>query len=173
MKTLVVNFFAGPGAGKSTFAAALFAELKSRGVVAELATEYAKDKVWEESFGVFMDQIYIFGKQNHRVRRLLGKVAVVITDSPILLSLHYGKNETTAFKRLVLEEHNRADSFNVYLVRRKKYDSTGRMQTEDEAKGIDVEVRYMLDDLDVPYIIVEGTMESIPKLADAVQERIR
>ena len=53
--TLVVNFFAGPGAGKSSMAAGLFAELKFRGVNCELATEYAKDKVWEGSLGVFDD----------------------------------------------------------------------------------------------------------------------
>lgn len=34
--TLIVNLFAGAGAGKSTFSASLFAELKKRGVDKEL-----------------------------------------------------------------------------------------------------------------------------------------
>ncbi len=60
---LIVNLFGGPGAGKSTMAAGLFSELKWRGINCELATEYAKEKVWEESYAIFENQIYIFGKQ--------------------------------------------------------------------------------------------------------------
>ena len=49
MKTVVINLFGGPGCGKSTIAAELFAILKKQGYEVELVTEYAKDKVWEES----------------------------------------------------------------------------------------------------------------------------
>ena len=59
------------------------------GVNAELVTEFAKDKVWEESKAVFQNQQYIFGKQYFRLTRLEGKVDVVVTDSPILLSAYY------------------------------------------------------------------------------------
>ncbi len=48
-ETLVINMFAGPGAGKSTLAAGTFFRLKCLGVNAEIAPEYAKDLVWEES----------------------------------------------------------------------------------------------------------------------------
>ena len=47
---IVINLFAGPGVGKSTTAARVFAELKLKGVNCEMALEFAKDKVWEESF---------------------------------------------------------------------------------------------------------------------------
>lgn len=43
-KPLVINLFGAPGAGKSTGAAIVFAELKKRGVNAELVTEFTKDK---------------------------------------------------------------------------------------------------------------------------------
>ena len=79
-KTLVVNFCAGPGAGKSILCAATFAALKWRGVSAEMALEYAKDKVWEETETVFKNQLYIFGKQQYRMHRLDGKVDVIVTD---------------------------------------------------------------------------------------------
>jgi len=48
-KPLIVDFFAGPGAGKSTTAADVFAKLKWRGVNAELIGEYAKDLTWSEN----------------------------------------------------------------------------------------------------------------------------
>lgn len=51
-KTIVCNYFSGPGAGKSTLAAATFAKLKMLGVNCELVTEFAKDKTWEKNFTV-------------------------------------------------------------------------------------------------------------------------
>ena len=47
---IVCNFFSGPGAGKSTLAAATFARLKMLNVNCELVTEFAKDKTWEKNF---------------------------------------------------------------------------------------------------------------------------
>ena len=47
---LVVNLFAGPGRGKSVMSAEVFALLKKRGINCELIQEYAKSRVWEESF---------------------------------------------------------------------------------------------------------------------------
>ena len=88
---LLINLYGAPGAGKSTGAAYIFTRLKMEGVNAELVTEFAKDKVWEESKAVFDNQAYIFGKQYFRISRLQDKVDVVVTDSPIILSCYYGR----------------------------------------------------------------------------------
>ncbi len=45
--TLVVNLLGGPGSGKSTTAADVFARLKWQDINCELVTEFAKDLVWE------------------------------------------------------------------------------------------------------------------------------
>lgn len=47
--TLIVNLFGAPGTGKSTGAAYIFSKLKMAGVDAEYVTEFAKDKVWDNS----------------------------------------------------------------------------------------------------------------------------
>ena len=47
----------------------------------ELVTEFAKDKVWEESTEVFKCQPYIFAKQLFRQSRVKDKVDVIVTDS--------------------------------------------------------------------------------------------
>ena len=57
MKTLVINLIGGPCSGKSTIASGVFHEIKKMNINAELALEFAKDKVWEESFRTIDDQI--------------------------------------------------------------------------------------------------------------------
>ena len=58
--TLLVNLYAGPGAGKSTGAAYIFAKLKTAGVDCEYVSEYAKDRVWQEDqFPLQHCQLYV------------------------------------------------------------------------------------------------------------------
>lgn len=169
MKTLVVNFYAGPGTGKSTVAAHVFALLKWQGMNVEMALEYAKDKVWEESFGVLSNQMYVLGKQLHRVHRLTGKVQVVLTDAPLGHSLFYGETETPEFKAMVLDLMSRQNSLNIFLERTKPYNPAGRYQTEDEAKAIDVRMKALLDENKIFYITVPASQDQMEHVADLVK----
>jgi DNA replication protein DnaC len=170
--TLVINFFGGPGVGKSTVAAGLFSELKQRGISAELVTEYAKDQVWEESFHTMDNQLFMFANQHHRIWRLLGKVDVVVTDSPMLLSMYYGADCTDIFRQLVLEEHNKTSSINILLERNKEYTQTGRIQTEEQATDADNEIKHILIKNNVGFTVL-CTENLIQDLADQIIERLQ
>ena len=159
-KTKVINLYGGPGAGKSTTAAHLFALLKLHGFNAEMAREYAKDVVWERNFDVLRDQIYIFGEQQHRIQRLIGKVEYIVCDSPILLSLYYGRHLSEAFKTLVLETHSQTDSIDIFLTRTKPYNPTGRTQTEEQAQAVDVALMDILDENLIPSSVVEANADA-------------
>lgn len=117
MNAIVVNLYDGPCCGKSTTAALVFGELKKLGVNCEMALEYAKDKVWEESLKTLDDQIYIFGKQLHKLWRLKDKVDVIITDAPLLMSILYDKENSEPFKQLIVEQYNKFNNLDFFIER--------------------------------------------------------
>ena len=144
---LVVNLYGGPGTGKSTTAAGVFSKLKMAGVNAELVTEYAKDKVWDKHLSILDNQIYIFGKQYHRLFRLLNQVDVVVTDSPLLNSIVYNQREyKTELDTLVLKVMRSFNNLDIFLNRVKEYNPKGRVQDEDGAKMIDIAIINMLEE---------------------------
>ena len=158
-KTLVVSLFGGPGTGKSTCAAGVFAELKNRGVNAELVSEYIKKWAWRGIHPNQFDNLYIFGKQSHAESILYGKVDVVVTDSPILVSAYYEDKyhptnrlvKPAALRFIELTAAQGVSRKNFWLVRRKAYNPAGRYQTEDQAKEIDSEMDQWLVDNKVPF----------------------
>lgn len=170
---LVVNLFAGPGTGKSTGMAYIFSRLKMKGINAEIATEFAKDKVWEENKGVFNSQIYIFGKQNFKLSRLKNKVDIVITDSPILLTMIYsGENEKeykNELDNLVLKVFNTYNNYNVFLNRVKEYHQEGRFQNESEAKVIDEKVKNLLLNKKIKFDIFDGSIDGYDKIVERIE----
>lgn len=149
MKQKVCNFFGGPGAGKSTMAAALFAELKFCGINCELVQEYTKENEWEGRTGkIRQAQDYIFAKQHFRLSRLIGEVDVIITDAPLMLSqIYMPKDYLPSLSSVVLEAHRRFDNLNLFVHRTKVYQEAGRSQTYDQAVEIDKAIRAMMQDM--------------------------
>jgi hypothetical protein len=160
----VINLYGGPGTGKSTVMAELFARLKWAGSNVEMASEFAKDLVWEKRFHTLNDQIYIFGKQNHRIQRLEDQVDYVITDSPLLLSLYYNKGRGNHFDSLVTEVYQSYRNIDIFLTREKNYSPLGRMQTEEEAIAIDGELLKILGDNSERYYTVPANHDAVNQI---------
>jgi nicotinamide riboside kinase len=156
MDTLVINLTGGPGTGKSTLSANLFAKLKMIGVDVELAPEYVKDLVWEESFKKIENQIYIFGKQHNRLYRLKNKVKVIITDSPLLNSIVYYNGNNPHFEPLVIWEFKAMNNLTFYLERSFEYVQNGRMQDIEGAKKVDETYKSILDKYEIDYISIRS-----------------
>ena len=118
------------------------------GVNAELVTEYAKDKVWEDAKEVFNNQAYIFGKQFFRITRCQEKVDVIITDSPILLSVIYNKSKMLGeeFNNLVIkvDSYYQTNSLNYLIIRNKPYNEKGRFQTEEQSNQLFPSIKDLL-----------------------------
>lgn len=168
MSALVINLFGGPGCGKSTIAALLFGKLKQSGINCEMALEYAKDKVWEESLKTLDDQIYVFGKQLHKIWRLNDKVDVIITDSPLLFSIIYDKENNIDLKNLVISTFNRFNNFNCLIRRQTEYQQEGRYQNETEAKEIDNLIVNLLEENDIMYNLYDDINTNVDKIFNDV-----
>ena len=91
MKTTVVNIYGAPGAGKSTLAAELYAEMSKKGESVELVREVAKEFAWKGQKLSKIEQINVTTEQMLRESSLYGKVKYLITDSPIELGHFYCK----------------------------------------------------------------------------------
>jgi adenylate kinase family enzyme len=154
--SLIINFFGGPGIGKSTQSAGLFTEMKKQHIDVELTYEFPKIVAWEENFSAIKDQFYITANQHRNISRLYGKVKYIIVDSPIILGLIYKDryNEEPeypatfygdTYDTFILDLFKRYNSFNIFLNRNDEtYDQNGRFQNLDESKQIDREIKEKL-----------------------------
>ncbi len=156
--TMIVNLYGGPGTGKSTTMAALFTEMKRCCISVEMAPEWVKLPVWAGELHVLEDQLYIFAKQNHMLRRLADKVDYVITDAPLLMSLVYSQEPQLA--SLVRSVAHSYRNMHIFLRRVKPYSSRGRVQDESKARKLDLEIREMLHLENTNFLMFDGDADA-------------
>jgi hypothetical protein len=163
--TKIINFLAGPGAGKSTVSAGLFYKLKLANYNVEYVQEFAKDLTWEDRQNTLGCQPYVFGKQLWRIERLIGKVDIIVTDSPLILSAVYDKvfkdGHSQGFCQSVIENFNRFNNINYLLRRTKAYNKVGRNQTEEESVNIDTAIESFLNKHNIPFKETIGLEETV------------
>lgn len=169
----VINVLGGPGVGKSTTAADLFAKMKRRGYKVELIHEVAKDFVWERWDHIFREQDYIFAHQHRLQRRLVGHdIDYVIIDSSLLLGLFYMPPDfPPSFATFIRDVFDSYDNINIRLKRSDtfQYVQTGRNQNEDQAKEIDQLVYQYLVDQQIPFHEVEAGEQSAAEVLTVVE----
>lgn len=157
-KPIVVNLMGAPCAGKSTLAALVFSKLKMENINCEIVTEFAKDLVWNDALNGLNNQLYVFSEQFYRVWRLKDKVDVIITDSPMILSIFYNRRQKAEdmlpdelFAPLVLNLNKDYNNMNYFLKRSHKYEQKGRKHTEQESSAIESGLIKMLDGFGIKY----------------------
>lgn len=157
--TKIINLFGGPGTGKSTTASSLFSKFKRSGINVELVNEYAKDMTWEGRNNILTDQLYILAKQNRRVRRLVGHVDYVISDSPIIMGLAYApENYYPAYASLIKEVWDSFDNINYFLDRGDiPFDPIGRNQNLEQSRELDGKILDILKSLNIDHMNVSST----------------
>lgn len=170
---IVVNLYGGPGTGKSTTAAAIFSMLKQRGINAEYVPEFAKDLTWHGRQETLRDQIYVLGKQQHKLFMLKDQVDVIVTDSPVLLTLHYGKGGFPSLLALAVDVYNSYTNHDIFLVRSKAYNPKGRNQTEEEAREIDRDILEILKTFAGDFFTSDTSMASYEAIVEDIIARLQ
>ena len=158
----IINFFGGPGIGKSTQASGLFTEMKKHHMSVEYTYEFPKEVAWEGNVSQLKDQFFITANQHRNISRLYGKVDYIIVDSPIVLGCfyeqrygegypasHYGMSGLSNFLWTLFKQY---DNINILLKRNDEtYDTNGRLQDLQEAVEIDNDIKETLDVNSIPY----------------------
>lgn len=139
--TVVLNLIAGPGAGKSTTAAELFAQLKKAGMAVELLTEPIKKHIYEDHRNILAHQIALFGEQLYQLDCLNGKVDCIIQDGSLLLNAVYDQSNNQLFKALVIQEYHRFRNLDFYINRGDiPFQQDGRIHTYEQSLELDKKI---------------------------------
>jgi nicotinamide riboside kinase len=145
---LIAALYGGPGTGKSTTTAELFARFKRNGVNCEYVHEVAKDFTWENREFALSHQPYLITKQLRNYDRLYGKVDLILTDtSPMLASIyaHPDLRGRGTFLDWIEEDWEARNTLDIFLKRdpHREYNPHGRSQTKEEAELLDDEIENL------------------------------
>ena len=161
MHTQIINFFGGPGIGKSTQSAGLYHIMKRNNMSVELTSEFPKVIAWEKNHSAIRDQLYITANQHRNISRLYGQVEYIIVDSPILFGLAYkgrygeGYPESLygdSFDTFVIDLFKKYDNINILLHRNDAdFQKDGRFQDLEESKRVDKELKDILVNNDINF----------------------
>jgi hypothetical protein len=145
-----LNFFAGPGCGKSTLAARTFAELKIRGYDVEHIPEYIKTWAHEGRRPTSYDQLYVFAKQLKAEDVILRNVKTIVTDSPLLMNAAYSRLYKFQCSQDLIKICQQFDRdfppLNLFIERTVEYVDKGRYQSREEAIDFDNFLKEHLND---------------------------
>jgi len=138
--SLIINFFGGPGIGKSTQSAELFTLMKKNHMDVELTFEYPKIVAWEENYSTIKDQFFITANQHRNISRLYGKVKYILVDSPIILGTV------------------------------KSFNQNGRFQNLEQSKSIDNTIKENLKNYNIPFIEFPVCPNTASQIFNYIQE---
>lgn len=153
-----ICLYGGPGCGKSSTAAKLYADLKSGDHSVELVSEYIKTWAYQKRVPQSFDQVYIFGKQLHAEDLVFQSgVTHLVTDSPLLLQSFYAKTyDFPAWSELMLiakRYESACPSLNIFLDRTGVgYRHEGRYESEGLAHERDASLKEFLKEQGVPFV---------------------
>ncbi len=151
--TKILAFWGAPGAGKSSAAFYITAQMKKEGINVEMVPEFPKELAWSGDVSRMDDQLYIFAEQNRRLYSLQGKVDWIVTDIALPITIpylmlpercskwerdHQTINEwKNRIADVILDTWELYDTVDVFIKRDISYDPNGRFETKDQSDVIE------------------------------------
>ena len=158
-----ICFYGGPGSGKSTISAWLFAELKSRSLNVELVTEFVKYWAWSSRPVRSFDQFYLFATQLHREDVPLANGAeLIITDCPLCMTCVYSRKAQLpacdALVKIAFEFNRSYPALNLFLDRAGLgFSDEGRFHNYQDSLQLDKDIEQFLSTGKIDYKKVKAT----------------
>lgn len=127
-----INFYGGPGSGKSTAALYTAAKFKKLGYRAELAREFVKHWTYYKRIPTAWDQVHIFGQQIQEESILLeNDIDIAIVECPLVVGVWYANTLNPELTSHLLEMARMFDeafpAIHIYLDRGDlEFDPVGR-----------------------------------------------
>jgi adenylate kinase family enzyme len=157
-----INFWGGPGAGKTSMASLLYGKMKAKGYKVHFSEESVNSWIYQgrvppEGY----DDLLLFAQQIHAEEVCLNPrkagakrpraaaADYIVTDCPPLMCCVYNQRRQVPYHdhlvKIALYYEEEYPSLNIFVERSASYDKRGRFHTRQEAKAID---RVMLQWLD-------------------------
>ena len=125
------------------------------------------------------DQVYVLGKQYHRIKNALDVNDILVVDSPILLSYIYFKlNDLDKeindkiFKDFTFELDRSLQCKNVNILLTRdisfSYQDCGRIHSSDESKFIQNSILDMLNENNVSYFKIKNEFKQLDKTVESI-----
>lgn len=168
----VINLFGGPGVGKSTLAADLFARFKREGVRTEWSREPAKDLLYQ---GRKLEEVHLTLtalQYQSLVDLKLAGTDVAICDGPLLMDNIYARktNLPVSYYDFLRELHDSFDNINVWVDRNVPFDTHGRIQTSlAEAELLDKQIEQIAN----PTLYFAPNFNSVVTLFEELLRKVK
>ncbi len=175
---LVINLFAGAGAGKSTVALLLAGLLKQSGVDCEYVDEWHKMSVWLNHGNVLEHPEMMLANQHQKLWALDGKVKVVVSDCPLLLFAPYAREYILGypydeFETMSLALNRKYKNFNIWINRNPSiFKQEGRVQTLEESIAMDNKIKAFVEQHEMIHTHVDNNFNDVDRLSVYIQNAI-
>lgn len=172
--TKVINFCAGPSAGKTTAGLTLAGIMKTQRMNVLYVPEVAMELVVAGRIPELDDQLWLLGEQSHRLYMAKGQFDYIVTDAPIFMMMHYVKANAkkydslswqSSFNRICMATFVQFENYTFYVDRGdRKFLQTGRVQNEEQSKAIDGEILTILHDNGIDYRVAHNAEHALENL---------
>jgi len=176
MKPLLINFVGAPSSGKTTISSFTFVKLKTNHLSSELVQEYAKQLVWSENYEDLSNQWYVSKKQYEMLKSVYGKVDYLVTDSPLILGLHYNRYHKDNVcniektEKMILSKISEFNNVYIFLKRNLSlpYEKIGRIHNEQQSSEIEQNLKLLLDEFNLKYLEITSDINNIDTILEYI-----
>lgn len=166
--TRVINIIGGPGCGKSLFTAAIVLYLSLHHKTVELIPDFAKSLVWQKDYEALRNQ-YSIGRRQYDMMALLdGQVQFLINECSLPQMMYYNEHyadnicDVDKTREHLLGWYKQFNNVNILVERAEQpYVHTGRFQSEEQAREVDLGLRGVLVHHGMPFTLLKPVVTEI------------